>query len=265
MKYHDVFPAWSRHDVLGILPLEKPRQTRRLAIRGVLVWKHNASEGRSYGRVDVLSPGSRQTAESGRESTASPDRCCITFRRAQKKFDPSLLWYVDVRCSGDQLPRDPQAAREWFLKNARFFVEHLKQVADADTLVPGSTPTTCPTRRKSRTRRWSPGAHRDLGSAEAGGQGSCQRTSQRGRTVDGAVGSPWPPVASVGLRRAKTTPRFMRPHRALAEQLAGQVVRRVGRRREELGGPTHRRARFRTRLPRLWQSSFLQASPQNAT
>ena len=53
------------------------------------------------------------------------------FQEGTEEFDPSLLWYVDVRCSGDQLPRDPQAAREWFLKNASFFVEHLKQVADA--------------------------------------------------------------------------------------------------------------------------------------
>jgi hypothetical protein len=51
------------------------------------------------------------------------------FQEGSEEFDPRLLWYVDVRCSGEELPREPRAARDWFLKNSKFFVEHLKQVA----------------------------------------------------------------------------------------------------------------------------------------
>jgi hypothetical protein len=29
--------------------------------------------------------------------------------------DSALLWFVDVRCSGENLPSDPEAIRNWFL------------------------------------------------------------------------------------------------------------------------------------------------------
>jgi hypothetical protein len=32
--------------------------------------------------------------------------------------DPTLLWYVDLRCKGSAIPAEPQEARQWLLDNA---------------------------------------------------------------------------------------------------------------------------------------------------
>jgi hypothetical protein len=32
-----------------------------------------------------------------------------------EESDPALLWYVDVRCEGESLPRDRDRVRQWFL------------------------------------------------------------------------------------------------------------------------------------------------------
>jgi hypothetical protein len=44
--------------------------------------------------------------------------------------DPTLLWYVDVRCSGPRLPRDAEAARQWLERNAKPIVAALEALAD---------------------------------------------------------------------------------------------------------------------------------------
>ena len=42
----------------------------------------------------------------------------------------ALLWYVDIRCRGRTLPRDPEGAREWFLRNLGHFQQGLEELAE---------------------------------------------------------------------------------------------------------------------------------------
>jgi hypothetical protein len=42
----------------------------------------------------------------------------------------SLVWYVDVRCHGDDLPTEPEAARHWFLENRITIEEGLGALAE---------------------------------------------------------------------------------------------------------------------------------------
>jgi len=44
--------------------------------------------------------------------------------------NPALLWYMDVRLSGDQLPSDPLEARDWLAANSEFFRSQLERVAE---------------------------------------------------------------------------------------------------------------------------------------
>src|SRR5829696_5207955 len=41
----------------------------------------------------------------------------VSFEPGDADNDPALVWYVDVRCSGDRLPTDGDAARAWFLQH----------------------------------------------------------------------------------------------------------------------------------------------------
>ena len=41
------------------------------------------------------------------------------FEPGESDDDPSLLWYVDVRCTGPRLPREVHAARQWLVRNER--------------------------------------------------------------------------------------------------------------------------------------------------
>jgi hypothetical protein len=58
-----------------------------------------------------------------------------SFSESKEEEDPTLLWYIDVRCKGNRLPRDPQEARDWFLQMAQLVNGQL--VAAADTLQVG--------------------------------------------------------------------------------------------------------------------------------
>jgi hypothetical protein len=42
---------------------------------------------------------------------------------------PALLWFVDIRCRGDNLPSDAESARRWFLKNRDALTEGLEEFA----------------------------------------------------------------------------------------------------------------------------------------
>jgi hypothetical protein len=44
--------------------------------------------------------------------------------------DPVLDWYVSIDCSGDELPAEPEPAREWFLRNAPAIRHALREVAE---------------------------------------------------------------------------------------------------------------------------------------
>ena len=44
---------------------------------------------------------------------------------------PALVWFVDLRCRGDELPIESEAAREWFLEHVETFREGFARLADA--------------------------------------------------------------------------------------------------------------------------------------
>ena len=53
--------------------------------------------------------------------------------RPEQRDDPlgsSLVWYVDLRCRGEDLPTEPEAARSWFLDRRESIVEGLSRLAD---------------------------------------------------------------------------------------------------------------------------------------
>jgi hypothetical protein len=52
------------------------------------------------------------------------------FEEESRDFDPAILWYVDLACEGESLPRDPGYARQWFLDNEKPLAEILLSVAD---------------------------------------------------------------------------------------------------------------------------------------
>lgn len=52
------------------------------------------------------------------------------FERGTDEDDPSLIWYVDIEFSGDDLPTHPDAARQWLLQRAPQVAAALEQLAD---------------------------------------------------------------------------------------------------------------------------------------
>ena len=40
------------------------------------------------------------------------------FEEGGPELDPTLLWYVDLRCQGPGLPDEPRKAREWLIDHA---------------------------------------------------------------------------------------------------------------------------------------------------
>ena len=52
------------------------------------------------------------------------------LRAGNKAEDSALLWFVDVRCSGANLPNEPEAAREWLMEKAAIFEAGLSHVAN---------------------------------------------------------------------------------------------------------------------------------------
>jgi hypothetical protein len=52
------------------------------------------------------------------------------FERGNEGEDAALLWFVDVRCSGRNLPNAAEPAREWLLKMAPAIQNGLREVAN---------------------------------------------------------------------------------------------------------------------------------------
>ncbi len=44
--------------------------------------------------------------------------------------DPALLWYVDLRCTGDTLPTDPEGVRRWFGDGGSAIKAAFRELAD---------------------------------------------------------------------------------------------------------------------------------------
>jgi hypothetical protein len=53
-----------------------------------------------------------------------------SFEEGEGEPDPSLLWYIDIRCEGDRLPADPEKARRWFLDHAEVIRAGIKLLAE---------------------------------------------------------------------------------------------------------------------------------------
>ena len=52
------------------------------------------------------------------------------FANGKPAYDPTLLWYVDVRCTGKNVPDDPEGARQWLLQQEKIVREALDQLAE---------------------------------------------------------------------------------------------------------------------------------------
>jgi hypothetical protein len=67
---------------------------------------------------------------------------CEDFEAGEAERDPALRWYVDLRCSGDGLPSDADAAREWLLVHEAMIRDGFSRYADQ--LAAGSDPDDYP-------------------------------------------------------------------------------------------------------------------------
>jgi len=56
-------------------------------------------------------------------------RMLESFEAGSPDEDPTLLWWIDVRCAQRTFPLDPEELRAWLLKNATKFEKALKDYA----------------------------------------------------------------------------------------------------------------------------------------
>jgi hypothetical protein len=52
------------------------------------------------------------------------------FEEGSDDTDPTLLWFVELRCEGRRLPAEPEPARQWFLDHAELMRNGLKALAE---------------------------------------------------------------------------------------------------------------------------------------
>ena len=52
------------------------------------------------------------------------------FERGNETEDSALVWFVDIRCSGANLPNGAEAAREWLLEKAPIIQAGVRDVAN---------------------------------------------------------------------------------------------------------------------------------------
>ena len=57
------------------------------------------------------------------------------FQDGTSDTNPTLLWFVDIRCEGDRLPGDGEGARAWFANNRDYFAAGLRNVAREELCV----------------------------------------------------------------------------------------------------------------------------------
>jgi hypothetical protein len=69
--------------------------------------------------------GKRSGIEVGAETAYA------NFEEGSPDYDPTLVRYVDVRCSGAALPQDREGAREWLLEHADPIVRLVRRAAES--------------------------------------------------------------------------------------------------------------------------------------
>lgn len=68
--------------------------------------------------------GLRTAVEAGEETLFG------LFEEGESNDDPTLRWFVDLRCEGAGLPQSPRAARTWLLKHADMISDGFARCAD---------------------------------------------------------------------------------------------------------------------------------------
>ena len=58
------------------------------------------------------------------------ERVLERFEPGDSPQDSTLLWFVDVRCSGRNLPSEPEAIRRWFLEKSEIVRAALCQLSE---------------------------------------------------------------------------------------------------------------------------------------
>jgi hypothetical protein len=58
------------------------------------------------------------------------ERVLERFEPGHLARDSALKWFVDIRCSGEVLPSEPEGIREWFLSRSGPIQTALRQLAD---------------------------------------------------------------------------------------------------------------------------------------
>ena len=56
-------------------------------------------------------------------------RMLESFEPGSPEEDPTLIWWIDVRCTKRTWPSEPEGVRAWLLKNAQTFQKALKDYA----------------------------------------------------------------------------------------------------------------------------------------
>lgn len=51
------------------------------------------------------------------------------FEQGSRSYDPALVWYVDVRCTGVPIRDEPDAVRAWFIEHASLITTALQDLA----------------------------------------------------------------------------------------------------------------------------------------
>lgn len=57
------------------------------------------------------------------------ERVLETFDLGDGPQDAALLWFVDIRCAGENLPSEPEAIRGWFLARGEMIRSALRDLA----------------------------------------------------------------------------------------------------------------------------------------
>jgi hypothetical protein len=58
------------------------------------------------------------------------ERVLESYESGTQPEDSTLLWFIDVRCSGENLPQEPESIRHWFLNRSEIIQSALNELAE---------------------------------------------------------------------------------------------------------------------------------------